>query len=62
MPANSETIRISVDLPREMYFIMHTETERNGQTHAGFTRKAIEEKLIREKAEWDRQQEQNTQK
>ncbi len=48
MPANSDIIRISVDLPRDMYFAMHTETERNGQTHAGFTRKAIEEKIERE--------------
>lgn len=62
MSANSDTIRISVDLPREMYFAMHSETERNGQTHAGFARVAIEDKLRKAEVESNPPKRVNTQK
>ena len=47
MPNSKDQVRITTWLPKELYFSMHELTEETNESHASFTRRAVQS-LIRE--------------
>ncbi len=43
MPSQSQKIRMTLELPNELYYAMHAETVMRGQTHSAFLRHLIYE-------------------